>query len=329
MIKSYNYRFYPNPFRQQKSKLINDQYEAFNNVREKLKPFLTDKFYEIHTYLDEFGELKPEIRILRSLRERIQLKMTLIKNKVTSKWYYKSTKFITDPLVKKFDQINTFENYQQNLRYLELPVQPLVNNKGFEIQTISSELIESAIEEVEDGFSYIYEYCSNSFPDSIEMWNDYALLNTNAFPHIAHDDLLESTYEIFDKIFDDLQKNSVNLFNWVISGDLNSRLLKIIKPRIQLTKINYLFKVLESLLSVILLLLIIKYVTSKFTTFYKLNEKKLSPIRVQKLLRSFQKELTFKKARFDYKLRKVVSKIEQLKLNNKLKYKILKLILHS
>ena len=53
--------------------------------------------------------------------------------------------------LQQLEQINSLDNYQKNLRYLELPVQPLTNRKGFEIQFLSEELIEDAIEEMEDG----------------------------------------------------------------------------------------------------------------------------------------------------------------------------------
>ena len=311
MSKIYSQRFYPNPFRYRKLKTNIDQNEIFEEVTNNLQPFLTNKFSLIGDYIDEFGSLKSELKLIRILREKIRITFNLLKSKPIL-------------LSKHFDQTNNFDEYQKNLRYLELPLQPLTDKKGFEVQFLSNELLEDAIEEIDDGFTYIYDYCSKMFPESTDLWTDYALLNPKEFPFISHDSLLESTYEIFDKIFDNLQKNSVNLFTWVISGDFNTRLLKVIKPKIEVTKVNYLFILLESLLSLTLFLMIIKYVLSNSKSLLILKNQKLGVNNIRILISEVKKDLNFKKFRFKQKSQKLKSKVLNFKTN--LKYKIVKIV---
>ena len=312
MSKIYSQRFYPNPFRYRKLKTNIDQNKIFEEVSNNLQPFLTNKFSLIEDYIDEFGSLKSELKLIRILREKVRITLNLLRSKPIL-------------LSKHFEQANNFDEYQKNLRYLELPLQPLTDKKGFEVQFLSNELLEDAIEEIDDGFTFIYDYCSKMFPESTDLWTEYALLNPKQFPFISHDSLLESTYEIFDKIFDNLQKNSVNLFTWVISGDLNTRLLKVVKPKIEVTKVNYLFTLLESLLSLTLFLMILKYILSNSKSLLILKNPKLGINNIRILISEVKKDLNFKKFRFKQNSQKL--KLKVLYFKTSLKYKIVKTVL--
>jgi hypothetical protein len=69
-------------------------------------------------------------KLIRILREKIRENYHILKNK---------TNFFSKGIVEQFDQVNNFENYQKNLRYLDLPVQPITDKKGFEIQFLSKD----------------------------------------------------------------------------------------------------------------------------------------------------------------------------------------------
>jgi len=130
MIKTYKKYFYPNPFRYRKLKNTINQDEIFEEVQQNLEPFLANKFSLIQEYIDEFGDIRSEIKLIRILREKIRENYHLLKNK---------TNFFSKGIVEQFDQVNNFENYQKNLRYLDLPVQPITDKKGFEIQFLSKD----------------------------------------------------------------------------------------------------------------------------------------------------------------------------------------------
>ena len=131
--------------------------------------------------------------------------------------------------------------------------------------------------------------------------------------------------EIFDKIFDNLQKNSVNLFTWIISGDLNTRLLKVVKPKIEVTKVNYLFTLLESLLSLTLFLMILKYILSNSKSLLILKNPKLGINNIRILISEVKKDLNFKKFRFKQNSQKLKLKVWYFKTS--LKYKVVKTVL--
>lgn len=301
MSKLYSRNLYKNPFRYREFDNRINQTEVLEDVKNNIKPFLNERFQLIKDYIDELGNFKSEAKIIRFIKEKLNTK----------------SKIFTI-------NVDNLERYNSNLRYLELPVHPIVDKKGFEIQFLSNELLEDAIEEVEEGFSYIYDYCSQRFPESIDLWEDYANLTPSEFPFISHDFVLESTYEIFDKIFDNVQKNSLNFFNWVISGDLNTNLLKVIKPTITKTKLSSLSVVLESLLSLTLLLLILKYILLKSNSIVKLKDKTLNVNTIQAIFSEFKQDFNFKRFRIGQQNKKIKSKIFSFK--NKFKYKILKFI---
>lgn len=301
MSKLYSRNLYRNPFRYREFDSRINQTEVLEDVKNNIKPFLNERVQLIKDYIDELGNFKSEAKIIRFIREKLNTKS------------------------KVFNiNVDNLERYNSNLRYLELPVQPMVDKKGFEVQFLSNELLEDAIEEVEEGFSYIYDYCSQRFPESIDLWEDYANLTPSEFPFISHDFVLESTYEIFDKIFDNVQKNSLNFFNWVVSGDLNTNLLKVIKPTITKTKLGSLSVILESLLSLTLLLLILKYILLKSNSIVKLKDKTLNVNTIQAVFSEFKQDFNFKRFRIGQQNKKIKSKIFSFK--NKFKYKILKFI---
>lgn len=312
MSKINSLHLYPNPFRYRKIKGKIDQAEIFEEVSDNIKPFLANKFSLIQDYLDELGNFKSELKILRVLREKTRILVEIVKNRSYS-------------CSKRFEQLNDIENYQKNLRYLELPVQPFTDKNGFEVQMLSNEILEDTIEEIEEGFTYVYEYCSKIFPESSDLWTEYALITPEEFPFISHDSILESTYEIFDKIFDSLQKNSTNFFNWTISGDLNTRLLKVIKPKIEFAKINYLFIIFESLLSLTLLLLIVKYLSSNSKSLLILKNQTLKLSDIETVISEIKKDFSFERFRIRQKGKKLKSKL--LNFNTACKYKILKMLL--
>lgn len=301
MSKLYSRNFYPNPFRYRKLDNTLDQLEIFDSVKKNIRPFLTKGFQSIENYIDELGNFKSETKVIRILREKLR--------NTSEKISY---------------SINNFEKYNSNLRYLELPLQPITDKNGFEVQFLSNELLDDVIEEIDEGFSYIYDYCSQAFPESIELWTDYAALTPNEFPFINHDSLLESTYEIFDKIFDNLQKNSLNLFNWVISGDLNKQLLTVIKPQLKQTKVNHLLTLLESLLTLTLCILILKYLLKKSKRIFSFNNKRLTISNIHDIFFEIKKDLNFKKFRMKQRNKKIKAKI--LRFKYKCKYQIAKLL---
>lgn len=339
MRKIYLQHFYPNPFRSRNLENAIDQTEIFEEISdtlepflgETLEPFLPDKFFLIHNFVDEFGNLKSQTRIIRFLQRKAIDLYHHIEDRFNQKRILKPAKIAVNTIYNitsnQLKKLNTINNYNQNLRYLELPLQPITDTKGFEIQFLSEDILENTIEEIDEGYRFVYDYCSKMFPESIDLWSDYALLEPNDFPFISHDDLLDSTYEIFEKIFDDLQKNSPNLVSWVISGDLNTRLLKIIKPKIEVTKISpsYIILVLESVLSLTILLIILKYVISHSKTLLFLKEplsEQLGIKGIKTYLSDLNLDIHYATRRFIQKSKKLKSKITDLKFS--LKYKIVK-----
>lgn len=308
MNKLYSPRFYPNPFRYRKLKNKLETTQILEEINDQLKPFLADKFNVVQDYFDEFGNPKSEIKIIRILRNKIKFSFDVLKTKILLA-----------------DTENSLENYYKNLRYLEFPVQPFTDSKGFEVQLLSNDILEDTIEEIEEGFSYIYEYCSKMFPESTELWTEYALLTPGEFPYISHDSILESSYEIFDKIFDNLQKSSVNLFSWIISGDLNTRLLKVIKPKFGLTKMNYLFIILESMLSITLLLIITKYLLSNSKSVLILKDKKINFNNLHCFFSELKQDFNFKRFKLKQKNKKLKEKV--LNFKTTFKYQVIKTVL--
>lgn len=304
MINSYNQRFYPNPFRYQKLNTTKNIDNILEKVRQTIKPFLNENFYLIDNYIDEFDKIQKEAKISRVLRNKIKKGAKLIK-----------TKFI------RSSEKSELINYHKNLRFLEFPLQPTTDTQGFEIQLLSSDLIEDMIEEIDEGFSYIYDYCSKTLPESVELWSDYASSTPTEFPIISHDNILETSYEIFDKIFDDFQKSSVNLFEWVISGDMTSRVIKIVKPTIKQKK---LLIVLESLISFTILLLIIQYILKNNEWIKSIKSGNLSFRYIKNNILHLKKKISLKRFQIKQKVKKINSKLTNFKTY--CKYKTFKLL---
>lgn len=309
MSKVYSRNFYTNPFRHRRFDNKINQAEVLEEVMEDVEPFLNDRITLIKDYIDEAGDFKPETRIIGFIKEKLNEKLP---------------SFIS--------YFNNLDWYNKNLRYLEIPVQAMVDKNGFEIQFLSSELIEDTFEELEDGFGYVYEHCSQSLPETIDLWADYADLNPSQFPFITHDSILESTYEIFDTIFENFQKNTLSFFDLVISGDIRTELLKVIKPGISEAVKNsvkdYIRVILKEVLLFTLYLFILRYILKKFNSFIKRED-------VRFLIRSeindikgvfvyAEEELGYRGIRIAQIGRKIKSKIFNLKI--KCQYKILKII---
>lgn len=304
MINSYNQRFYPNPFRYQKLNTTKNINSTFEKVQQLIKPFLNENFYLVDNYIDEFDKMQKEAKITRILRNKVKRGFKLIK-----------TKF--NIASEKSELIN----YQKNLRFLEFPLQPTTDKQGFETELLSSDLIEDVLEEIDEGFSYIYDYYSKSLPESVELWKDYASSTPSEFPIISHDNLLEASYEVFDKIFDDFQKSSINLFEWVVSGDVNSRVMKIIKPTIKSTKLLIL---LESLISFTILLLILQYILKDTELIKLIKNRNLSFHYIKKNTLRLKKKISLKKFQINQKMKKLNLKFTNFKTY--CKYKTFKLL---
>lgn len=305
MSKLYSQNVYINPFRHRKFDNEIDQVEVLEGVLDNIEPFLNERFTLIKDYIDELGDFKSEARIIRFIRNKLNTKLNVFNF-----------------------SFNNLERYNTNLRYLELPLQPMVDKNGFEVQFLSNELLEDAIEEIDEGFSYVYEYCAQKLPETIDLWVDYAELTPREFPFIAHDSILESTYEIFDKIFDDFQKNSMNFFNWFISGDVKTNLLKVSTPKINQTIKYYLFLIFKQLLFLTFVLFTLKYILLKFNTFIKREDVKFLIRYEIKSIKAFfsnaKQDLRYKGIRIVQINKKIKSKI--FKFKNKCEYKILRII---
>nr|YP_009550616.1 hypothetical protein [Eustigmatophyceae sp. Chic 10/23 P-6w]QAA11551.1 hypothetical protein [Eustigmatophyceae sp. Chic 10/23 P-6w] len=324
MIKNYTQRFYPNPFRYRGFKNTNNEYEIFEQLKDTLKPFLENKFSGIDEYFDEFFNPKSEIFIVRLVRNSIKDKYDLIIEKAKSNFFMK--RFIKY-FIKYIDEFESIENYQKNLRYLELPVQPLVDKKGFEIQSVSNDIVENILEDIDSGMNYIYDYCADKLPESIDLWEDYALLYPNEFPVICHDHLLEITYRSLDRTFNKIQKGIIDNSKWVVSGDLNSRIMKIIKPKYDIKDFNNFFGgILESLISLIILILLARYLIYYFKPILGAQKRKLLALSPFKMIRKAKKTLNFNRFRVKQKVRQLKLKINKINFKLNLKYKLLQLI---
>jgi len=327
MINNYHQRLYPNPFRYRNLKNINNDYEILDQLTEKLKPFLLNKFSEIDEYFDEFCNPKSEIFILRLVRNTIKDKYDFIIAKTKSNFL---TKRFTKNFLEHIEQYENQKDYQKNLRYLELPVQPLVDRGGFEIQSMSNDLIENILEEIDTGINYIYDYCSDKLPESIDLWEDYALFHQNDFPIICHDQVLEATYRSLDRIFNKIQKGSIDSSNWVISGDMNSRIMKIIRPKYDIRDLTYCFSiVLESLISLAILIVIFRYIVYKLQPILTNQKNRLLILSPLKIFRKAKKSLNFKKFRVNQKIRNLKTNLHITSFKINLKYKLLQLIINK
>nr|YP_009550473.1 hypothetical protein [Eustigmatophyceae sp. Bat 8/9-7w]QAA11408.1 hypothetical protein [Eustigmatophyceae sp. Bat 8/9-7w] len=208
MNKVYSRNFYTNPFRYGRFDTKIDPAEVLEEVEYDIEPFLNEKFPLIKDYIDELGNYKSEAKIIRFIKEQF------------------------NSLSKSFNfSLNNLETYNTNLRYLEFPVHPIVDKNGFEVQTLSSEFIDEAIDDIEDGFSYVYDYCSKTFPETIDLWYDYADFSQIKVPSIEHDIALDETYEAIEELLIEFYKshhkepkNLINLKNLVkriIDRDFN------------------------------------------------------------------------------------------------------------
>lgn len=348
MVKNYNQLFYPNPFRYGKFKTINNENEIFEEVLETFEPFLIDKFSEINEYFNELGELNSEFYIVRVIRNSIKDNYDFLIEKIESN-------FIAKRLVKyiqgSIKELQSLENYQNNLRYLDIPVQLLVDKEGYIIQYPSKRLLKDSIREINSGISYVYDYCSDALPESINLWENYALLYQDDFPNVAHDYILELTYYKFDRILKKIQNDAINrsnIFkdfkeikkipnniingsNWFVSGDLNTRVLKIVKPKFDIQDCVYFVRpIIESLISLVILILIVRYIIYKLKPILIIQQKKLlQKINLKKLFRKAKTNLNFKKFRIQQKVRQLKLNLNELSFRLNLKYKLLQLILNK
>nr|YP_009131281.1 hypothetical protein [Trachydiscus minutus]AIB04135.1 hypothetical protein [Trachydiscus minutus] len=211
MSKVYSRNFYTNPFRYRSFDNKIDQAEVLEEVEYTLEPFLNEKFPLIKDYIDELGNIKSEAKIIQLIKE----KLNFLKSEV------KIIRFIKEQLnsvSKNFNfSLNDLETYNTNLRYLELPLHPMVDKNGFEVQMLSNELIDDAIDDMEDGFSYVYDYCSKTLPETLDLWYDYADFSQVETPIIAQDIALDETFETIEELLIDFyksqQKEPNNLIN--------------------------------------------------------------------------------------------------------------------
>jgi hypothetical protein len=324
MIKNYTQRFYPNPFRYRGLKNTNNEYEIFEQLKETFKPFLSTNFSDIDEYFDEFCNPKSEVFVIRFVRNAIKDKYDLIIDKAKSKYL---TKHFVKYFIKYIDEFESIENYQKNLRYLELPVQPLVDKKGFEIQSVSNDVMENVLEEIDSGMSYIYDYCAEKLPESIDLWEDYALLYQDDFPIVCHDHFLEITYRSLDRTFNKIQKGLLDASNWVVSGDVDSRIMKVIKPKYVIKDFTYfLGAILESLISLIILVLLARYLIHHFKPILSTQKRKLVALSPIKIFRKAKKTLSFKRFRIRQKVRQLKLKVNTINFKLNLRYKLLQLI---
>lgn len=359
MVKNYNQLFYPNPFRYRKSTIIENEDQIFEEVWKTFEPFLVDKVSEIHEYFNELGNLKSEFYIARTIRNSIKDNYDLLLEKIEEKI---EANFITRRLAKYIqkylfkyiqeyiEELQSLENYQNNLRYLDIPVQPLVDNEGFTVQLTSNQLVKSTLSDIEEGISYIYDYCSDALPEPITLWEDYALQYQDDFPNVAHDYLLELTYYKFDSIFKKLQNdainganlfkdfkeikkiqnNLINGYNVFVSGDFNTRVLTIVKPKFYLQELLYVFRlIIESLISLLILILIAKFIINKLKPILLIQQKKLLQINPKRILRKAKTKLNFKKFRIQQKMRQLKLNLNALSLRLNFKYRVLQWILNK
>jgi len=327
MIKNYTQRFYPNPFRYRRLKNTSNEYEIFEQLKETLKPFLSNKFSEIDQYFDEFCNPKSEIFIIRLIRNSIKDRYDLQLEKAKSNFL---TKHFIKYFIKYIEEFERKDNYQKNLRYLELPVQPLVDKKGFEIQSVSNDVIEHILEEIDTGMNYIYDYCAEKLPESIDLWEDYAFMYQDKFPVICHDHLLEITYRNLDRTFNKIQKSMIDASSWVVSGDVDSRILKIIKPMSNTRSFTYfLGGVLESLIGLIILILLAKCLINYFKAILITQKRNLVAVSPIKYFRKAKKTLNFKGYRIKQKFRQLKLKLNTMNFKLNIKYKLLQLIFNS
>jgi hypothetical protein len=309
---------YPNPFKYGKVKKTLNYEKMLKDIYQSIKPFLKDDFSLIHQQVDEFGNPKLEKRFKRIFQTNIEETSSLVKEKIF---------FFSKPIKAKLLSFNNLNNYYDNLRYLELPVQSSIDKHGFEIQLLSSELVEEAIEEIDEGLSYIYSYLPNNLPESIESWNDYALLNPNQFPYVFHDKLLEYNYELIDRVFDEIQKNSTTLFNSFITGDLNTRVLNIITPSFKKAKIDYVLICIQSVFGLTILMLIIQYIVLNYSDKIGLLNKKALLENLSHNAINIRKQFVIKHFKFQQKTKKLKSKLLSLKVQ--IKYGVSKFVLST
>lgn len=326
MIKTY-----PNPFRYRKLKTINNEAEIFEELQQKLKPFLLNKFSEINEYLNELDDLKSEIKIVRVTQNVIKDSYDLISRKIKSNFITKSfNQYIEHYIEEVTKEVNFFDNYQKNLRYLEIPVQPIIDKQGFEVQLTSSDIVDSILREIEIGISSIYDYCSDIIPESIDLWEDQAFLELEEFPIIAHDDLLDLTYECLDKIFRQIQAGAVSVSNWTFSGNMNNRILNVVKPKFDVPDLLFLVqKTIESAISLTVLIFVIKYIINKLKPTLSLPKRRFIQLNPQKIFRKAKKNLSFKKFCFQQKIRHLKWEIYTLNFRLNFKYKFLQLIFNK
>jgi len=325
MIKNYSQHIYTNPFRNQRTK--SNEFEIIKDLKKKFEPFFSRQLSEINEYFDEFNYSKDETYLLRSIRNTLKDHYDSLIERTKSNFI---TKEITNNCIKHQEKLKSVNNYQNNLRLLELPLQPLVDKEGFEIQSLSNDILEGLLEEIDTGISYIYDYCASILPESVDLWEDYAILNQKDFPIISHDFLLEGTYRSFDKVFNKIQKGAINTSNWVISGDINSRVLNIVKPKIDIEDFTYLFKtLLESFICLILVTVILTNILKKLKPFLQRQRKALITLNPIKIVRKVRKTLGFKKFRVKQRIRQLESNLNLLNFNVNVKYKLLQLIVNK
>lgn len=251
-MKLYNKHIYPNPFRHRKLKISKANYEMLKKYN--FKSLLPYNLSEFEKYFDEFGNLKPECRIKRLIRNTITDIFDLTLEKTKSNFLTK--RFI---IYMKELELKSFENYQKNLSYLEIPLQPLVDKEGFKIQLLSNNILVKARKSIKRRRTRIYDYPPTLFPDTIKLWEDFARSSLDKFPIMSYDYLLECAYARYDAIFYKIDSELIKLSKWNIVTDLNGQIAKIVEPNFRL---NYLIYTLNMLLkfvrNLVLLLLTIQ-----------------------------------------------------------------------
>jgi len=248
----YNKSIYPNPFRHRKLKTSKVDYKMFKKY--DFKSVLPYNLSEFEKYFDEFGDLKPEARLKRLIRNTIYDIFDLTLEKTKSNFLTK--RFI---IYMKELELKSFDNYQKNLRYLEIPVQPLVDKAGFKVQLLSSDILLKARKSINKGRTHIYDYPADLFPETINLWEDFAQQALDKFPIRSYDYLLECVYDRYDKIFYQIDEEIIKLTKWNIVTDINGEIAKIVAPNFRLKNLIYgLNTLLKFLRNLVLLLLTIK-----------------------------------------------------------------------
>nr|YP_009550894.1 hypothetical protein [Eustigmatophyceae sp. Ndem 8/9T-3m6.8]QAA11830.1 hypothetical protein [Eustigmatophyceae sp. Ndem 8/9T-3m6.8] len=364
MYNVYLQNFYKNPFRSRH--LTNDidqeeMYEIFEKIRNNLYAFLDDDlpfdFSYIPEWVDEFGNFKlaPYIHLPR-------LKIPLTKMYVGPRLYWgekvlpffksliqtrrinfhlsnKKTWENLTHFYKSVKKQNYIQHYEEHLRYLDLPVQPLTDPKGFEVQLTTNDILEEAIENVQDGYTFVYDYCSKMFPETTELLDEHCYFEPDVFPNIILEGLYEAIYHntylfliktqtnelINHPVHNNLRKSPIKLYKWFVSGDIDTKLLSVIKPKpIQITRYHYSIILLESFLCLIVFLWLSRWLIRRLIRVTINLQPQIQWAIFKEDMEERKIDMYYDKFRFIQQIKKLKSKI--LDLKPKFKYRILKIL---